>query len=143
MNIFKCLAIVACALLFCACRKNHSPENPLAASSWTFVYFMDKESHEKIVYEEEEKMELRFMDSENVGVKGYCNSGKGKYSVKGSTISFAGIALTEIGCSPVHMNDIENRLVSALLKAESFEQTQDSLKIFSSGQYDLSFYRKE
>lgn len=143
MNIFKLLTIATCTLLLSACQQNPPQENALASSSWTFAYFMDKESNAKTVWQEDKKMEMYFTDTENVHVKGYCNSGQGKYNVRGRTISLSGIAMTEIGCMPVHMNDMETRLVTGLLKAESFERTQDSLKIFSSGQYDLSFYRKE
>lgn len=136
----KLLLIPLFLLISCADDNDISKE--LAGSSWTLAYFLDKEDGTKVQYTEEKKMGLSFDSSDELSVIGYCNTGEGNYHAENASIAISDIRMTYIGC-PGEMNDIEHMYVSSIQQAESYERTADTLKIFTTGLYDLVFYKAE
>lgn len=134
--------IIVCSFLS-ACEDADPQRDELTGSSWTFVYFLDKENDKRILYQGENKMGLSFGSHGDLSVNGYCNTGGGSYKIKRESLSISDLSMTTMGCIPENMNNIEDWYFSSLDQAESFERTPDSLKIFSAGSYDLTFYKEE
>lgn len=135
-------SIVIIILLFLfACKKNDNNKNDFIPSKWTFSYFENKFNGEIIEYPESTKMGIEFTDSGKVIINGYCNEGIGDYATSSEFLTLSNISMTEKGCSPVQMNDVELKFIENLKMTVSFVQDNDSLTIYTEKEFDLIFYK--
>lgn len=133
--------IILCVLSLFACKKDKNSISESILGKWTFSYFESKTNGEIIQYTEPVKMGVEFTDSGKVIINGFCNEGFGNYVVSGEFLTLTNISMTEKGCSPIQMNDVELRFIENLKMTVSFIQDNDSLTIYTGNEYDLIFYK--
>lgn len=137
----KTSIVILCLLFLFACKKNENKINDFIPSTWKFSYFENKVNGEIIEYTESIKMGIEFTDSGKVIINGYCNEGIGDYAVSSEFLTLSNISMTEKGCSPVQMNDVELKFIENLKMTVSFVHDNDSLTIYTGEEFDLIFYK--
>lgn len=141
----KLIIILMVPLIFVfSCKKNKDKEEvSLLEGNWVLTDIQNTETNSITNFPLgiTEKIEIEFTGPDTILFRGICNNGDGIYSHQAATgeLIIKDLVVTKVYCTNIEW---EGFSVQNLNKAYKYEITGDSLKIYSTGDYNLFFVRK-
>ena len=113
-------------------------EDALAGTRWGLVSYGSPGAETAVIEGTEPSLDFE-SDNEVTGFTG-CNDFAAQYAVTGDAVLFSQIVSTEVFCTGEGVMDQEDAYLEALETAETFERTEDQLRIwYGDGQRVLIF----